>query len=51
MPTHEHSIKGNVNIPNYPWSKSAGIFKTDPQFDEFQQEIQAYRSELDALNS
>jgi predicted RNase H-like HicB family nuclease len=34
-----------------PWLKSAGIFKTDPQFEEFQQEIQSYRDELDALHS
>jgi predicted RNase H-like HicB family nuclease len=33
------------------WLKSAGIFKTDPQFEEFQQEIQSYRDELDSLNS
>jgi hypothetical protein len=40
-----------VDPPNYPWSKSAGIFKTDPQFEDFQQEIQSYRNELDELNS
>jgi predicted RNase H-like HicB family nuclease len=33
------------------WLRSAGIFKTDPQFEEFQQEIQSYRDELDSLNS
>jgi predicted RNase H-like HicB family nuclease len=33
------------------WAKSAGIFKNDPLFDEFQQEIQFYRNELDSLNS
>lgn len=32
------------------WLKSAGIFKADPQFEAFQQEIQSYRNELDALN-
>jgi pullulanase/glycogen debranching enzyme len=41
----------SVNTPNYSWSKSIGIFKADPQFEDFQQEIQAYRDELDALNS
>jgi hypothetical protein len=40
-----------VTAPNYPWPKSAGIFKTDPQFEDFQQEIQSYRNELDKLNS
>ncbi len=33
------------------WAKSAGIFKDDPLFEEFQQEMQSYRNELDSLNS
>jgi hypothetical protein len=33
------------------WAKSAGIFKDDPLFEEFQQEIQSYRDELNLLNS
>ena len=33
------------------WQKSAGIFKDDPLFEEFQQEIQSYRDELDSLNA
>ena len=33
------------------WANSAGIFKDDPLFEEFQQEIQYYRGELDALSS
>ncbi len=37
-------------IPDRPWLKSAGIFKTDSQFEEFQQEIQSYRNELDIQN-
>jgi hypothetical protein len=39
------------NSPNPAWLKSAGIFKTDTQFEDFQQEIQAYRDELDMSNS
>jgi hypothetical protein len=35
-------------MPENPWMKFAGIFKDDPQFDEFQQCIQDYRQEIDA---
>jgi predicted RNase H-like HicB family nuclease len=37
-----------TSIPENPWMKFAGIFKDDPQFDEFQQCIQDYRQEIDA---
>ena len=31
-----------------PWVKFAGIFKDDPLFDEFVEDMAAYRRELDA---
>ena len=31
-----------------PWMKFAGVFKDDPDFDEFQRAIQDYRREIDA---
>ncbi len=34
--------------PEHPWMKFAGMFKDDPQFDEFLQAIQDYRNEIDA---
>jgi predicted RNase H-like HicB family nuclease len=37
-----------TSAPKNPWMKFAGIFKDDPQFDEFQQCIQDYRQEIDA---
>ena len=30
-----------------PWIKYAGMFKDDPQFDEFLAEMESYRQELD----
>jgi hypothetical protein len=30
-----------------PWIKYAGMFKDDPQFDEFLTEMEFYRQELD----
>ena len=33
---------------NHPWLKFAGMWKDDPDFDEFQAEIARYRRELDA---
>lgn len=37
-----------VQQPENPWMKFAGVFKDDPDFDEFQQAIQDYRREVDA---
>jgi predicted RNase H-like HicB family nuclease len=45
LPMNQHREKDRG------WLRSAGIFKTDPQFEEYQQEIQSYRDELDSLNS
>ena len=33
-----------------PWIKYAGMFKYDPQFDEFLAEMESYRQELDSEN-
>jgi hypothetical protein len=30
-----------------PWIKYAGMFKDDPQFDEFLTEMESYRQKLD----
>ena len=38
--------KGYILSSN-PWIKYAGIFKDEPQFDEFLTEIESYRQELD----
>jgi predicted RNase H-like HicB family nuclease len=51
LPTNQHDDIDLGRVQNRAWLKSAGIFKTDPQFEEFQQQIQSYRDELDSLNS
>jgi hypothetical protein len=51
LPTNQHDDIDLDRVQNRAWLKSAGIFKTDPQFEEFQQQIQSYRDELDSLNS
>jgi predicted RNase H-like HicB family nuclease len=33
--------------PEHPWLRWAGMFKDDPTFDEFLDEIEAYRYEVD----
>ena|SRR5436853_6060853 len=33
--------------PEHPWLKWAGMFKDDPTFDEFLDEIEAYRRQVD----
>jgi predicted RNase H-like HicB family nuclease len=45
LPMNQHRDKDRG------WLRSTGIFKTDPQFEEFQQGIQSYRDELDSFNS
>ena len=32
----------------HPWKKFAGMFADDPDWEEFQKEIQKYREEIDA---
>ena len=34
--------------PEHPWTQFAGMFQNDPQFDDMQADIQAYRQEIDA---
>jgi hypothetical protein len=34
-------------VPDNPWLKSAGIFKDDPTFEEWQQAIADYRRQVD----
>jgi hypothetical protein len=38
--------KEDISSDN-PWIKYAGMFKDDPQFDEFLTEMESYRQELD----
>ncbi len=39
-----------IELPQsaHPWMKFAGMYRDDPMFDEVQEEIAAYRRELDA---
>ncbi len=39
--------KDNIS-PDNPWIKYAGMFKDDPQFEEFITEMASYRQELDS---
>lgn len=39
--------KVEISEPQNPWLKYTGMFKNDPQFEEFLDEIKAYRNELD----
>jgi hypothetical protein len=38
--------KEDISSDN-PWIKYAGMFKDDPQFDEFLTEMESYRHKLD----
>jgi predicted RNase H-like HicB family nuclease len=40
-----------VGEPEHPWLKGAGLFKDDPTYDEFLDEIEAYRREVDETES
>ncbi len=40
--------KVEISEQQNPWLKYTGMFKNDPQFEEFLDEIKAYRNELDA---
>ena len=40
--------KVEISEQQNPWLKYTGMFKNDPQFEEFLNEIKAYRNELDA---
>jgi len=42
--------KKENNSADNPWIKYAGMFKDDPQFEEFITEIKCYRQELDILS-
>ena len=42
-------LEGGYSLPeDHPWLKTCGRFKDDPTWDEFQENIAAYRRELDA---
>jgi predicted RNase H-like HicB family nuclease len=42
------TLKIDSSQPEHPWTQFAGMFKNDPQFDDMQADIQAYRQEIDA---
>lgn len=47
---HAEVVQLEVELPSaeHPWMKFAGMFKDDPYWDEFLDDIAAYRHELDA---
>jgi|LakMenEpi03Aug12_release.lakeMendotaPanAssembly.Ray.scaffolds.fasta_scaffold361823_3 hypothetical protein len=42
------SQDSNSTEKPHPWLEFAGIFKDDPSFDQFLQEMENYRQEVDA---
>ena len=42
------SVKLKSNLSDNPWIRLAGKYKDDPLYDEFLEDMQAYRRELDA---
>jgi predicted RNase H-like HicB family nuclease len=43
---HGELVTLEVGEPTHPWLKWFGMFRDDPTFDEFLQEIEAYRREF-----
>lgn len=41
-------VSVEVDVPEHPLLKFAGMFKDDPNYEEFLAEIEAYRREVDA---
>lgn len=41
-------VKVTSSPSDAPWVKYAGMFKDDPDFDDFLAEMEAYRREIDA---
>ena len=41
------TLKINSPQPEHPWTKFAGMFQNDPQFEEVLADIQAYRQEVE----
>jgi predicted RNase H-like HicB family nuclease len=44
------TLKIDSSQPEHPWMQFAGMFQTDPQFDDMLSDIQAYRQEIEAGN-
>jgi hypothetical protein len=42
------TLEIEINKPEDPWMKFAGMFKDDPLFDQVLEAIQDYRNEIDA---
>jgi predicted RNase H-like HicB family nuclease len=41
-------IHSNLDVPDHPWLKYAGMFKDHPLFDEVLGYVEEYRREVDA---
>ncbi len=41
------SLKIDLSQPEHPWMRFAGMFKDDPDFEEFLADIAAYRHKID----
>jgi predicted RNase H-like HicB family nuclease len=44
------TLKIDSPSPEHPWMQFAGMFQTDPQFEDMLTDIQAYRQEIEAGN-
>jgi predicted RNase H-like HicB family nuclease len=44
------TLKIDSPHPAHPWMQFAGMFQTDPQFEDMLSDIQAYRQEIEAGN-
>ncbi len=44
------TLKIDSPQPEHPWMQFAGMFQNDPQFEDMQADIQAYRQEIEAGN-
>jgi predicted RNase H-like HicB family nuclease len=44
------TLKINAPHQQHPWMQFAGMFQTDPQFEDMLTDIQTYRQEIEAGN-
>jgi predicted RNase H-like HicB family nuclease len=44
------TLKINSPYQEHPWMQFAGMFQTDPQFEDMLSDIQAYRQEIEVGN-
>lgn len=41
------TLKIDTSQPEHPWTKFAGMFQHDPQFEDMLKDIQTYRQEIE----